>query len=137
DSSSVQLGGYDALDRPATYTFQPAAVTPLTTSMTYNDGIRKLTEIAPNGENHESLYTPFGLLLGNQHTNPVNSQVLSKNATIDGKTVRVSIPYANDDFSTTTIFDTMGRPRIVSCPLYTTSYQYANVAENQSSGENY
>jgi RHS repeat-associated protein len=144
DGSSSSFGTYDALERPSSYSFQPIGASQRLTTVAYFDSDRKVSISLPDGEQQDTIYSPFGVLMYQQRTtkNPANQESTSRfvhqNVAQDGVTITQSIPYGNQNMRTFLNLDSQGRVLGEFHPenQYKLNY-YSNYAENASKGTSY
>ncbi|MBO9609991.1 MAG: RHS repeat protein, partial [Paenibacillaceae bacterium] len=141
DSTKVEFDSFDFLDRPLAQTIIPVGGDNRTTTISYEDNLRKVSVTSPNQDKQTSKYSPFGQLVESiqsvlDSTYETKSRTVSKKAyDPTSRSVVISIPYNESSFQTVSIYDSFGRLSSVTAPLgLTTTYAYANVARNISTG---
>lgn len=136
---SVSSYKYDFLNRKIEETFTPTNGQPRTTSITYDDTLRKVSVKLPDGEIQDTFYSPFGLAVKEQRTVNGMTRVININNNNDGKTVTSSVPYADDSLKTTYTYDNLLRTKTVTnAQGQVITYSYSNNAKvNQPNGLDY
>ncbi len=141
DHTKVLNDSFDTWNRLLTQTLVPIGADNRTTSIAYDDNLRKVTVTLPSQEKQISIYSPFGQQVQSiqsvlDSTYAAQSRILSK--TIfdpNSRAIVTSRPYDNSSNQTISVYDSFGRLTSVTEPLGKTSvYSYANVARNITTG---
>ena len=134
---SYVVYGYDYLDRLTSNQFNPAGTgsNARTTSVEYDDSLRKVKVTVPDGEIQETFYSPFGLDIKSQRTVNATTRITNINESYDGQRVMVSKPYGQDALKTQYWYDSASRVKASTNSLnQTTWYYYTNFAKLDQAG---
>lgn len=141
DGKLVTNDSYDALNRLTSQTFYPVGASSRTIGISYLDSQRKVSVTSADQERRESFYSPFGEVVQENQivkdlANVDQSRITSKNIFMSySRMVVQNRPFGSSSFTTGSSYDSFGRISSQYDPLFqTTTYSYANVAKNISTG---
>lgn len=134
DDSQV-IRTYDWMHRVTEEMFVPAGQTSTSalvrkTTVVYNDSERSVTEILPSLEEVKTTYSPFGLELKKTRKVGKQTRTMVINESLDGEHVDRTLAFGNQQFQTTQVIDTIGRPKETTNSVgEKTSYRYNNMGQ--------